>query len=497
MTRDGARAPRGPSRWGARRWLPRTVRVRTTAAATLVVALTLALASCALVVLQERQLVAAVVDAADQHGREVAARVSSGGVAAAGLDGPGAARSDQALVQVVGADGTVLAASPEAGDEAALTGARLRAGATRSEPRGRLEADGEPYVVLARGVATPDGAVVTVIAARSLDTVERSTAIAVTLVAVGYPLVLVVVAGASWWLTGRALAPVTAIRRRVAEVSASDLAARVPVPPSGDEVAALAATMNAMLARLEASAQAQQRFVADASHELRSPLSTVRAAAELSSAHPDAFPWDEAAATVLTETGRLERLVGDLLLLARSDEHGLVMRPGDVDLDDVVAAEVERLRRVGAHRVHVRLAPVRVHGDAAHLARAVRNLAENADAHAREGVWLSLGSVDGEAVVEVGDDGPGIPEAERERVFERFVRLEASRERASGGSGLGLAIVRQIAAAHGGRVSAGGRAGGGTTMTLRIPAGADGLDGPDGSDLRAAPLAQPPSAARR
>lgn len=480
--------------------------MRTAVSATLVVALTVALAAGALVVLQRSQLVEAVSATADQQSSDVAARVRSGGVAAAGLDGPGTAKGDQALVQVVAADGTVLAHSPEAGDEGPLTGARLSAGSTSSDPRGRLEADGEPYAVIARGVAVPDGTVVTVIAARSLETVERSTAIAVALVATGYPLVLLIVAGASWWLTGRALAPMTAIRRRVAEVSARDLAARVPVPPSGDEVAALAVTMNAMLSRLEASADAQQRFVADASHELRSPLSTVRAAAELSSAHPDAFPWDEAAATVLTETARLERLVGDLLVLARSDEHGLVMRPGDVDLDDVVAAEAQHLRRVGTRSVHLSLAPVRVRGDAAHLARAVRNLAENADAHAAGKVWMSLAAVDGEAVVEVSDDGPGIPAGERERVFERFVRLDASRERASGGSGLGLAIVRQIAMAHGGSVSAGGRPGGGTTMTLRLPAAPVGpvesappepSTGRLGSGLDAAPLAQPPSAAKR
>ena len=480
-----------------RRWWPRSVRVRTAASATLVVALTLALAAGALVVLQRSQLVDAVSATAAQQSSDVAARVRSGGVAAAGLDGPGAARGDQALVQVVAADGRVLAHSPEAGDEEPLTGVRPGAGDVLQDPRGRLEQDGDPYAVVARGVATPDGAVVTVVAARSLDTVERSTAIAVTLIAVGYPLVLLVVAGASWWLTGRALAPMTAIRRRVAEVSASDLAARVPVPPGGDEVAALATTMNAMLARLEASAQAQRRFVADASHELRSPLSTVRAAAELSSAHPGDFPWDEAATTVLAETDRLERLVGDLLLLARSDEHGLVMRPGDVDLDDVVAAEAQRLRRVSARSIHLHLAPVRVRGDAAHLARAVRNLADNADAHAAGEVWLTLSSVDGEAVVEVGDDGPGIAAGERERVFERFVRLDASRERASGGSGLGLAIVRQIALAHGGRASAGGRAGGGTTMTLGLPAEPAAPGEPDAAGADALLLAQPPSAARR
>ena len=141
--------------------------------------------------------------------------------------------------------------------------------------------------------------------------------------------------------------------------------------------------------------------------------------------------------------------------------------------------------------MHLSLSPVRVRGDAAHLARAVRNLAENADAHAAGEVWLSLRSVDGEAVVEVGDDGPGIAAGERERVFERFVRLDASRERASGGSGLGLAIVRQIALAHG------GRAGGGTTMTLRLPAEPAAPEEADAPETASARLVHPPSAARR
>lgn len=150
--------------------------------------------------------------------------------------------------------------------------------------------------------------------------------------------------------------------------------------------------MTTMLARLQGASQAQRRFVADASHELRSPLATVRAVAELSCIHPEVLPWAEAAQTVLSEARRLEALVGDLLL-ARSDEHGPAVRRRDVDLDDVAAAEVSRLRHPGRLHVVADVAPVRVSGDGRHLARAVRNLVDNAERHATSTVTVRLGAV--------------------------------------------------------------------------------------------------------
>ncbi len=201
----------------------------------------------------------------------------------------------------------------------------------------------EPYVVVARG-ATSDGRDLVVIAAQSLETAQRATSVVIELLAVGYPVLLLLVAAIAYWLTGRALAPVEAIQRRVAVISATDLHARVPVPDSDDEISALATTMNAMLVRLQTAGDAQRRFVADASHELRSPLTSIRASHEIARAHRDEADWSVISTDVLAELDRLDRLVDDLLLLARVDEHGLIVQCHDVDLDDLLLDEAQRLR---------------------------------------------------------------------------------------------------------------------------------------------------------
>lgn len=210
-----------------------------------------------------------------------------------------------------------------------------------------------------------------------------------------------------------------------------------------------------MLDRLEAAQRSQRQFVADASHELRSPVATLRATAEIALAHPEQAGADPAAvaAGTLAETRRLERLVNDLLLLARADERGLHPDQREVDLDDVLAAEVSRVRAATGLAVTAQITAVRVLGDPHQLAQAVRNLVDNATHHAATRVDLTLTGDGSRAVIEISDDGPGIPRADRERVFDRFVRLEESRERARGGTGLGLAIVREIVTAHGGTVT--------------------------------------------
>ena len=457
-------------RWlRAVRWA-RGVRARTAMSATLVVAVALALAAVALVVLHRRQLVHGLATVAQQQGAEVAAQITEGGIGAVDIGAVSATAGERALVQVVNVDGTVASASASVQGESSVSLAKPGAGeVVVTEARSLPIGDGEPFVVVTTGVQTGSG-VARVVTAQSLETVERSTSVVLTLLGVGIPLMLLVVGGSSYWLAGRALAPVEAIRRRVGEVSAVDLDARVPVPASGDEIARLAETMNAMLARLQESASSQRRFVADASHELRSPLATIRAATEVASSHPEALDWPAAAVTVLAETERLERLVGDLLLLARADEHGLVMRMDEVDLDDIVTEEAARLRHGGILDVVVDVRSVRIRGDAQHLIRAVRNLTDNASRHASRTVEVHLRSMDGTAWVDVVDDGPGIPMAERDRVFERFVRLDASRERESGGTGLGLAIARQIARAHGGDLTViYGTPGPGSRLRLTLP----------------------------
>lgn len=423
------------------------VRVRTTAAATLAVAVVLALASVAFVLLQSHQLESSLTKVARQQASDVASQVAREGTAVDLLAGGG----EQSLVQVVDARGRVVAASPSVDGEPPVVDLAPSPGRTATVHSTTLPiAEGDQFVVVARGARSPDGPLV-VLVAQSLETVQESTSVITNLLALGYPLLLLVVALTSYWLTGRALAPVEAIRRRVASIEGTaELSARVPVSGGGDEISRLARTMNSMLSRLQAGSEAQRRFIGDASHELRSPLATIRAVHEVGALHPETADWPQLTREVLDELGRIDRLVADLLLLARADEHGLALRVEDVDLDDLVVAEAERLRRSGIRDVQVTAPPTRVRGDRHHLERALRNLSDNAARHARDRVELRLGADRTTVTLDVIDDGPGIPSADHDRVFERFVRLDESRARDSGGSGLGLPIARQIARAHGG-----------------------------------------------
>lgn len=422
------------------------VRIRTSLAATVVVALVLAAASIAFVLLQRHQLEASLTDVAGQQAADVATQVRRDGTRADLLGGGG----DQSLIQVVNQGGTVVAASASIEGEPPVIDLGPAAGETAVRTSDTLPiGEGDRFVVVARGTDSPDGPLV-VLAAQSLESVDESTAVVGELLLIGYPLVLLTVALISYWLTGRALAPVEAMRRRVASIGGThQLSARVPVPPGNDVIARLADTMNAMLTRLEAGADAQRRFVGDASHELRSPLATIRAAHEVQTLHPDTADWTAVSQEVLAELDRVDRLVADLLLLARADEHGLSLQVREVDLDDLVRDEASRLRRSGAN-VTMDAPPVRIMGDPHHLARLLRNLGDNAARHAEQRIQIVMTTRDTLAQLDIIDDGPGIAEADRDRVFERFVRLDNSRARDSGGTGLGLPIARQIARAHGG-----------------------------------------------
>ncbi len=305
-----------------------------------------------------------------------------------------------------------------------------------------------------------DGRPYTVVVGQSLGPGQRTVDTAIVGLAVFGPILLLSVAGATYGFIGRSLGPVTRIRKSVERITHRDLAERVPVPLGRDEVAQLARTMNEMLARLDRATQAQRQFVSDASHELRSPIATLRAGADIALAMPDRVSPQELAQLVRNETVRLEGLVADLLLLARLDERG---KPGqlgtpaaqaetDVDLDDLLTSEALRLRASTLLQVDVHRQPVRVTGHPDELARMLRNLTDNAARHAQATVGLSLRRSGRQAVLEVSNDGVPIAVADRQRVFERFVRLEESRARDLGGSGLGLAIVREIVTAHGGTV---------------------------------------------
>ncbi len=311
---------------------------------------------------------------------------------------------------------------------------------------------------------------VIVVAGRSTSTIEETLGSVAVLLTVAVPLIALVVGITTWIAVGRALAPVERMRRQVDAVTASDLSQRVEDPRTGDELGRLAHTLNDMLGRLEDSQRAQRRFISDASHELKSPLAVLRQYAEVAAAHPERVSAGELTETVLDEGQRLERLVQGMLVLARADERALTITAVDVDLDDVLYAEAQRLRAPGKVETDASaVRPVRVHADAALVRQAVRNLVDNAARHARTRVVLSSDVADGMAVVTVDDDGPGVPPDQRERVFERFVRLDDARSRDAGGSGLGLAIVREIAVRHGGSARLVESPLGGARAELRLP----------------------------
>lgn len=284
---------------------------------------------------------------------------------------------------------------------------------------------------------------------------------------------------------GRALRPVHSITQRTRAITDANLSDRVPVPDRRDDIAELASTMNDMLRRLDAAQQRQRRFVADASHELRSPIAASRAQLEVALAHPDHADWVTTAATVLHEQAHLGDLVDGLLALSRLDEQGLGPTT-DVDLAALVVEECERPHRCEV--IAVAADPVIVTGNRPQLVRAIRNLIDNADRHAAGTVVATVAGASGRALVHVDDDGPGIPAEERERVLERFTRLDEPRDRDHGGAGLGLAIVHQVARVHDGTVVCTDAPIGGARMTIDLPR----RDGP--SPVRKVPAASALSA---
>jgi signal transduction histidine kinase len=295
-----------------------------------------------------------------------------------------------------------------------------------------------------------------------------------------------------WWLVGRTLRPVEAIRREVAGIGAggAGLDRRVPVPAGDDEVSRLARTMNGMLDRIEDAARRQQRFVADASHELRSPLARVRAEVEVDLAHPGGADPDATAASVLAEVVAMQHLVDDLLALARADAGVDAGERGPVDLDDLVDRQARRLRAAGRVAVDSRgVSAAQVVGDRDQLARAIGNVVDNAARHARTTVTLAVREDGGTAVVSVADDGPGIPPERRDDVFERFHRLDGARTAPAGGAGLGLAIAREIVVAHGGTIVVDPAHGPGARLVITLPL----APSPSTAAPPAGPSAPPPA----
>lgn len=452
---------------GARGLGRASVRVRTTLAAVLVVAIALLVGGIALVVLVRGALVDGLESSAEQRADTLAAQVRSTETPAAGSDSPDSPGGDEGrdgdevdedledeVWQVLDGEGRVVSSSQPL----------ARPLPARDADAVRLPGGEAPYLVV-----TESAGDYRVVVAVSREEVEDSVAALVPLLLVGLPALLLLVGGTTWVVVTRALRPVERIRSEVEQITGDRLDRRVPEPASRDEVHRLARTMNGMLGRLQDAQERQRQFVGDASHELRSPLAGIRQTAEVARAHPGAMPEGELADAVLEESLRMQRLVEQLLLLTRADEGAVAAQRREVDLDDLVLTEARRVRRTGLDVDGSGIATARVRGDETALAQVVRNLVDNAARHATSRIGLGVHEADGRAVVVVDDDGAGIAPADRERVFERFVRLDESRARDAGGSGLGLAIVREIVRAHGGSVEIGSSPWGGARVTVRLP----------------------------
>jgi signal transduction histidine kinase len=352
-----------------------------------------------------------------------------------------------------------------ASDDGAPADAPADEGDTGSREK-TIRLDGEDFTFVGVRAGTRDGTPVTVYAGASLKDQQEAVSSVTQSMLLGLPALLLVVGGVTWLVTRRALRPVESIRSEMAGITAStDLSRRVPEPHARDEVARLARTTNETLAALESSVERQRRFVADVSHELRSPIASLRTQLEVGAAHPDLLDVEGAVA----DTVRLQQLATDLLLLARLDAGE---RPGEgrVALGALVREEVAQ-QRWGPHPVRLgELAEGEVTGSRAQLTRVLVNLMQNAQRHAASDVRVAVREDEDEAgkwvELEVSDDGPGVPVAQRERIFERFVRLDDARSRDEGGAGLGLAIARDVAIRHGGTLTVSDSA----RFVLRLPA---------------------------
>ncbi|MFJ9629680.1 sensor histidine kinase [Streptomyces sp. NPDC101175] len=270
---------------------------------------------------------------------------------------------------------------------------------------------------------------------------------------------LVLIAAVTYVTVRMALRPVEAIRVLTASVTASDPRERVTVPATGHEITALATTINTTLQRLDNAAAQQRRFVADAAHELRSPLTTLLTSLEVALAYPERTDWPAAATTAARQTRRLQALAEDLLLLARLDTRAPTADPQTVEVTALASRLTEEysLQYPLAERQLTltcdSTAPAHAHGNPDEYERLLRNLLDNAARHAAHRVQVTVRNQDDWIVLTVHDDGPGVPSEDAERIFERFVRLDDARSRHDGGTGLGLAIARDLAHRHRGTLT--------------------------------------------
>ena len=449
---------RWPSRSGS-------IRFRITAMATLVVAIVLGAAALALIALQRQQLFAnldaSLAQRADNYEESF-------------LEDPEEQLSvflntsdEDRAVQLVDSDGRVLASTPNLSGVASLDNPVSVDRRQRIRSTNIPEIEDDSYRILTRMVETESGPAVFHIAQNIDDLNDVMRALTFSL-GLAVPIVVGILAVLVWWLIGRTLRPVELIRAEVADISGTDLHRRVPVPEQEDEIERLATTMNEMLDRIDSAGRRQRQFVADASHELRSPLTRIRTEIEVDINQPDRADRFVTHKAVLDETVGLQKLLEDLLFLARSDEDQSHRPSQPTDLDDIVLEEVQTIRS-DASRPDANggddgdsqpavidisnVSAAHLDGDPNQLRRLVKNLVSNALRHAETTVFITLGERGDMVRLTVADDGPGVPTQARDRIFERFGRADGARAGSDRGVGLGLAIVSDIVERHGGTIN--------------------------------------------
>ena len=411
---------------------------------------------------------AELIDTADDAGEDTADSVAE--LARAGTLPPVLAATEEVAtaVQVVQA-GEVISATSNAVGSRTFLRSELRPGIERVYDRRFLPFDEDgPFRVVAVGTETPTGDA-TVIVAVDVEDVHEVIAVASQMGTAGLAALIIILAGVFWVVIGRTLAPVSAIRDRAEAITGSGLHQRVPEPLRHDEIADLARTINAMLARLEDSAKRQEAFVADAAHELRSPIASLQARLETALLNSEADGDDVLTRDLLRETTRMGRLVDHLLLLARSDAGTISIEKMPVDLEEVVRDSVASVDTSAVPITANAVEPVQVLGQAALLEHVVTNLLDNAGRYAESSIDVSLHANSTKAILTVDDDGPGIPEHLRRSVLERWVRVDESRERGTGGAGLGLAIVSEIVHVHEGEIEITESPTGGARVQVLLP----------------------------
>ena len=411
---------------------------------------------------------AELIDTADDSGEDTADSVAE--LARAGTLPPVLAATEEVAtaVQVVQA-GEVISATSNAVGSRTFLRSELRPGVERIYDRRFLPFDEDgPFRVIAVGTETPTGDA-TVIVAVDVEDVDEVIAVASQMGSAGLAALIIILAGVFWVVIGRTLAPVSAIRDRAEAITGSGLHQRVPEPLRHDEIADLARTINAMLARLEDSAKRQEAFVADAAHELRSPIASLQARLETAMLNPETDSDHVLTRDLLRETTRMGRLVDHLLLLARSDAGTISIDKVPVDLEEVVRESVASIDTSAVPITANAVEPVQVLGQAALLEHVITNLLDNAGRYAESSIDVSLHANSTNAILTVDDDGPGIPEHLRRSVLQRWVRVDESRERGTGGAGLGLAIVSEIVHVHEGEIEITESPSGGARVQVLLP----------------------------